>query len=229
MADDKRRKIEETMADLDLRLDGLLGKLGGTLGEMLERLDSGETAEFRRDHEVQTARGPLRAETGIRVRMGGLEAGAAHPGARRRDGGSAASGRPGERDPAQPVNPGRDAAATTGDHGPNATRSATGDTPAMDPGAGATNDPSPDPAQTREAHLESYEAEGRWFLCADLPGVTLPEVDVSCADGSVTITTTGARRYRARHALPNAADLSDMVIVLRNGVLEIAFGLGDAL
>ena len=58
------------LRQIDLQLDGLLGKLGDTLGEMIERLEDGETGEFRRSHELQTPRGPVRAEAGLRVRMG---------------------------------------------------------------------------------------------------------------------------------------------------------------
>lgn len=70
--DDKKKTAREAIETMDVRLDGLLGKLGSTLGDMLDRLEQGETGEIRKSHEVQTPRGPLRAETGIKVRLGGL-------------------------------------------------------------------------------------------------------------------------------------------------------------
>jgi len=210
MADDKRRKVDDTISELDLRLDGLLGKLGQSLGEMIERLESGEAQELRRSHDVETPHGPVRAEAGLRVRLAGV-------------------GRPGgkERAPSQRRQPrpkGQGGAAEARDD-----RRAGAAAPASAP-AQAAPDPSP-----RKAETESYESDGRWHVCADLPGVSLPEIDVSVAPGPsagderrLRVLTEGARRYLAEEALPDGADPSNMEIALRNGVLVISMDLQRA-
>ena len=73
---------------IDLRLGDLFGELGEALSEMIDRLDEGGSGEIRRDHRIETARGPIRAQAGIRIRMAGRDATGAG------------------RDPAQPRAPG---------------------------------------------------------------------------------------------------------------------------
>lgn len=206
MDDDKRRKLDETMAELDLRLGGLLGKLGGTLSEVIERLEAGDDGEVRRVHHIPTPRGHLRAETGVRIRVGALD------GSERGQAG---------RDRTRPVN-----AAPSGDTRPERERrSPASRRPAPDasPRAGS--------AAADRPHVESYTEGARWVLCADLPGVTLPEVDVRIDAGArgpeIAVATTGARRYALRHPLPPEARPDDMQIVLRNGVLEVTLGIGE--
>ena len=58
-------------ADLDTALGGLLGTLGSALSEMLARLDEGGSGTVSRAQEFETAHGPIRAQAGIRIRMGG--------------------------------------------------------------------------------------------------------------------------------------------------------------
>ena len=67
----------DAIDEIDLRLGGLLGDLGQAVGEMLSRLDAGEGGEILRSGEIQTGRGPIRAEAGIRVRVGGQDVGSA--------------------------------------------------------------------------------------------------------------------------------------------------------
>jgi HSP20 family molecular chaperone IbpA len=222
MTDDKRRKIEDTISELDLRLDGLLGKLGESLGEMIDRLDQGEDGEIRRSHEIRAPKGPLRAETGVRIRVGGASFGS--PGSTRSD-----------RQPAQPVDP-RDLPASDKDHEApdNETAATTGgpasDTPGSTPDASAA--PFTPEQPIRVPDFEEYAAAGRWHLCADLPGVTLPDIAIDLeppsegtSGGALRLATRGARSYEARHPLPDDVDPEDMSLMLRNGVLEISFGL----
>ncbi|MEE4117743.1 MAG: hypothetical protein V2I65_01880 [Paracoccaceae bacterium] len=238
MDEDKRKKLDETMSELDLRLGGLLGKLGDALNEAVSRLETGDDGEVRRTHEIQTPKGPLRAETGVRVRLGGLDAGAVR--------------RP-ARDPARPVNaadgtPGRNPDAATARPRAGEPQCA-GSEPAMQdtPDRGTTGDDAG--LLPRRPHVEAYRDGPRWVLCADLPGVTLPEIDVRIGPGhdgpdtpaatgdgaappgeggrSILIETRGARRYALEHPLPPDARPDDMQIVLRNGVLEIALGTGN--
>ena len=205
MTEDKRRKVDETISELDLRLDGLLGKLGRSLGEMIERLDGGEAQEVRRSHEVETPRGPLRAEAGLRVRFTATGA-APEPAERARRRSPKPSSAPPPVDPEPPAPRPRHQAAASAD-GPE--------------------------ARTPEA--ESYVDKGHWHLCADLPGATLPEIDVQVlpaheAGGPrrLVLRSEGARRYAAERELPTAADPSNMDIALRNGVLVISMRLSTA-
>jgi HSP20 family molecular chaperone IbpA len=70
---------------IDLRLGDLFGELGAALTEMIGRLDEGGSGEIRREHRIETARGPIRTQAGIRIRMGGLDAaGGGHDPARPR-------------------------------------------------------------------------------------------------------------------------------------------------
>ena len=205
MTEDKRRKVDETISELDLRLDDLLGKLGRSLGEMIERLDDGEAQEVRRSHDVETPRGPLRAEAGLRVRFAATGAAPA-PAERARRRSSKPSSAPPAVDPEPPAPRTRPQAAASAD-GPEA----------------------------RTPEMESYVDDGHWHLCADLPGATLPEIDVQVlpaheAGGPRTLVlrSEGARRYAAERELPAAADPSNMDIALRNGVLVISMRLGAA-
>ncbi len=63
---------KNTANTLDLRLDGLLGELGRAVSEMVERLESG-AGEVTREQSFDTGRGPVKAQAGIRIRMGGVE------------------------------------------------------------------------------------------------------------------------------------------------------------
>lgn len=62
--------MDDVRREIDLRLDGLLGEVGKVLGDVFEKLEDG-TSELRHSQDIQTSKGPVRAEAGIRVRMGG--------------------------------------------------------------------------------------------------------------------------------------------------------------
>lgn len=72
MSDDPRKKINDVRQAIDLQLDGLLGELGKTLGDVFSRLENA-TGEVRRSHSFDTSNGPVRAEAGIRIRVGDEE------------------------------------------------------------------------------------------------------------------------------------------------------------
>lgn len=200
MPEEKKQKTAtaETIAELDSRLSGLLGALGSSLSEVLERLEDSGSAEFHRAHDIKTPQGPLRAETGVRIRFAGQDIGASSP--------------------AQPVNRPRRAP----DPRPQAaTREDASPTPPDGPG------PSPSPAPApRQPDLVSYTSGNTWFLCADLPGVSPSDLTVTLQSDtlppSIQIQTKGQRRYIAEHLLPPEAKPATMSFELRNGVLEIA-------
>lgn len=74
MSEDDRKRGRSALDEIDVRLEGLLGKLGGTLGDLLDKLQTGDSGEVHRSYEFQSPRGPVRAETGVRIRMGLAEA-----------------------------------------------------------------------------------------------------------------------------------------------------------
>lgn len=187
MTDEGKKRGRAAIEEIDLRLEGLLGKLGATLGDMLDGLERGESGEMRRIHDFQTARGPVRAETGVRIRMGLGGESSPSPTPQTRTPRPASAARPSA---VQPASPQED------------------DTP-------------------RPVAMEAYAADGRWVLTADLPGVTLDEVAVTLTDGTLSIQTTGRRRYAGMHPLPPEADPDDMANVLRNGILEISMALRE--
>jgi HSP20 family molecular chaperone IbpA len=71
---DRRKTGRATVDSTDIGLEDLLGAFGAALSEMIGRLDPGSAGEVRRDFQVDTDRGPVRAQAGLRVRVGGLDA-----------------------------------------------------------------------------------------------------------------------------------------------------------
>jgi HSP20 family molecular chaperone IbpA len=57
--------------DADAGLGEFLGALRSALSDVIGQLGQGEAGEVHRDIQLQTDRGPLRAQAGIRVRLGG--------------------------------------------------------------------------------------------------------------------------------------------------------------
>lgn len=70
MSDDPKEKINQIRQEIDLRLDGLLGELGKTLGEAIGRLNAGET-DLKHTRSFGDENGPVRAQAGVHIRMGG--------------------------------------------------------------------------------------------------------------------------------------------------------------
>ncbi len=191
----------ETIAELDSRLNGLLGALGSSLSDVLERLEDAGSAEFHRAHDIDTPHGPLRAETGVRVRFAGEEVG--------------------QTASAKPVNTPRKAA-----NPPKSPPDETIRTPDQQPVPPSTAKP---PLAPRTPDLVSYTSGGTWFLCADLPGVSPSDlqvdIDPSAPSPAIRIETRGDRHYAAEHLLPPQVDPATMTFELRNGVLEIALSV----
>lgn len=57
------------LGDITAGFGTLIDALGAAISEISERLDKGETGEVRRSFEVDTGKGPIRAEAGVRVRF----------------------------------------------------------------------------------------------------------------------------------------------------------------
>lgn len=68
--DDKPRKPGgDPLGEFAAGFGGLMNALGAAISEISERLDVGETGEVRRSFEVDTGKGPVRAEAGVRIRF----------------------------------------------------------------------------------------------------------------------------------------------------------------
>lgn len=65
-------KSNDLINEVDLRLNGVLGELGRALSEALSKLEDGG-GEVRRAQTFQATKGTIRAEAGIRVKVGGFD------------------------------------------------------------------------------------------------------------------------------------------------------------
>ena len=77
MTEDPKKRLRKAMDGLDLNLNGLLGTLGEAFNEAVSRLEQGQTGSSESTRTFETPKGPLRATSGVRVRVGGLDAGKA--------------------------------------------------------------------------------------------------------------------------------------------------------
>jgi HSP20 family molecular chaperone IbpA len=101
---------------------------------------------------------------------------------------------------------------------------ATADAPKpVNPSRAAPASPSTEP---RELVYDIFEDDDAWILTADMPGVGTNDVMLS-QDGTVLVlTTSGARAYHTRIALPCPCPLDQISRNLSNGVLTLAFPKG---
>lgn len=89
-----KRKFEDAAKEIDAGLGGLFGTLSDAISEVAKRLDEGGAGAVQRDFSFNTSKGPVRAQAGVRLRMGGVDV-----------------GDEGGPDIARPVNPDRPATA----------------------------------------------------------------------------------------------------------------------
>ena len=73
MTDKRKDRFQQAATDINLNLGTLLGTLGEAVSEIVNRLDDGKSGEVMREHVFDTEKGPVRAQAGIRLRMGGLD------------------------------------------------------------------------------------------------------------------------------------------------------------
>lgn len=73
MSDKRRSTFGKKGAEIDTGLDGLFSALGQAIGEIAGKLEDGKSGSIARDHVFETAKGPMRAHAGIRLRMGGMD------------------------------------------------------------------------------------------------------------------------------------------------------------
>lgn len=73
MTKNNKDRFQQVAEDFNLNLGNLFGSLGEAVNDIVARLDDGKSGEVMREHVFDTEKGPVRAQAGIRVRVGGLE------------------------------------------------------------------------------------------------------------------------------------------------------------
>lgn len=71
----KSKSFQDAASEIDAGLGGLFGALSDAIGEMAARLEAGSSGAVERDMTFDTEKGPVRAQAGVRLRMGGLDTG----------------------------------------------------------------------------------------------------------------------------------------------------------
>ncbi len=66
-----------------------------------------------------------------------------------------------------------------------------------------------------------YDVEGGWMLTAVLPGVESHDLQIGGSGQRLTVSSEGARRYRAEVDLDGSFDPANVSATLRNGILEL--------
>ena len=74
MTEYPKKRFRKTVEEIDLNLGNLFGTLGQALNEAVNRLD--QTGASQSEQSFESSKGPVRAQAGFRVRMGGLDTGA---------------------------------------------------------------------------------------------------------------------------------------------------------
>jgi HSP20 family molecular chaperone IbpA len=75
----KKKNFQKAASDIELGFGGLLGALNDAFGDIVSKLEDGASGAAERTMSFDTEKGPVRAQAGIRVRMGGMDVDAAAP------------------------------------------------------------------------------------------------------------------------------------------------------
>lgn len=70
---ENKKSFQTAAKQIDEGLGGLFGALNEALGEMVARLEDGTSGAVERDLTFDTEKGPVRAQAGVRLRMGGMD------------------------------------------------------------------------------------------------------------------------------------------------------------
>lgn len=245
MSDGPRKKPDGDgrLADIMTGLDGIFAALGEVMSEAAERLQAGESGEMRRTFDVETGRGPLRAEAGLRVRFATPEAGgAADPGRQmeqpinRAATGQNQTPRTTDREPQadfEAAGPETARASERAKSSPRSDATTVGDNSAetgMDTGR-STGSARPTAAQgqidaaprrPRPIDYTIFEDASAWRLTADIPGVGREDLELKIEGETLLIETRGARWFQGAADVPAGTQPGDLEISLRNGILELA-------
>lgn len=83
------------------------------------------------------------------------------------------------------------------------------------------------PSETaRELVYDMFEDDDAWILTADMPGVATDDLSLDQDGATLVLTTTGARVYHSRIAMPCPCPLDQIDRTLSNGVLTLTFPKG---
>ncbi|MEM9784952.1 MAG: hypothetical protein AAF801_00520 [Pseudomonadota bacterium] len=75
MTNSGKKRMQDAARDIDDGLGTLFETLGAAINEMITRIEDGQSGTVSRDQVFDTAKGPIRAHAGIKLRMGGLDQG----------------------------------------------------------------------------------------------------------------------------------------------------------
>jgi HSP20 family molecular chaperone IbpA len=193
MKGDRKSSFRDVGEELDRRLGGLLGEVGATLGEVLNRLDQLGDGEILRERNFETDRGAVRAGIRVRVRVGGFG------GATDADGGE--DGRGFERPTDQPVEP---------------------DVAAGDEDGAVRSRMSPRDVRPIEATILTVDGTWTLLADlpgVDLGGVKIS--DTGQGKELILAAESRHRRYAGRFDLPGGLGADDLNVSLVNGILEL--------
>jgi HSP20 family protein len=93
--------------------------------------------------------------------------------------------------------------------------------PAASTTAERTRKAAPDLDAARPPLVDCFDEGDTVVITAELPGVTEDQLHITAAELSVTIETTGSRRYRTEEQLPQPVRPDSLMTVLRHGILEL--------
>ncbi|MCX4510671.1 Hsp20/alpha crystallin family protein [Streptomyces sp. NBC_01619] len=95
-------------------------------------------------------------------------------------------------------------------------------------------------ADLHTMRIEEYTEEGRYIVCAELPGIDVKDLDLTVDDGVLTIKAERTEREVDKHrsefrygsltrslALPKSADENDVRAEYADGMLTVSVGLGE--
>lgn len=72
MVDKKKNTSDHAQRQVDFALEDLLKPLSEALGQMISGLDGYKGQDIDTDRTFETSRGPVRAQSGLRIKVGGL-------------------------------------------------------------------------------------------------------------------------------------------------------------
>lgn len=183
---------------LDLSLLDLLTPFGNVLKDVVERAGAVDR-EARSAVTIDTARGPVRAQTEFRLRVGSVEDALAARGMAEAPGSVAREWRQ------RPKPPGKAETASA----PSGTAAS--------------------PATARDAELpprhEVLEDGDALIVTASVPGARAVDSTVMVEGGELRLTAAGARRYGLRLPLPADVRADELSWTLVNGLLEVTLPL----
>ncbi|MEM9781434.1 MAG: hypothetical protein AAF899_03060 [Pseudomonadota bacterium] len=186
-------------AEVDLSLLSLLGPFNDAIKKLVEQADASER-QARSAVTVETGRGPMTAETEIRIRVGLAGTHAA-------DGTSSA----GSRASARSQRAGRKPAARK----PKPAR------PSAKPAKTARPEPRKASRPAAVPSHEMIEDGDQIIVTAEAPGADPAGVSISVEDGRLQLQASGARTFALSLDLPAEVEPSSLVWSCEHGLIDV--------